>query len=174
MDYDKTAEKIAFKSLKEMQDYRTEHYTNALELADGERKMVILPGFDLRNTKDSNYGQASPTLIFAERRGDLAIDCSFYCGWNVFGERATSMDGRDISMMGIGFYYHTRYKKNVKYPEYAHQEKDCALLGHKSCWGNAGSALYGDKLKWVLLNRGSAAIWEEIDMAFKELADGQI
>lgn len=162
-------EAVQFKSLKDYQAFRKERYSEVLNLKDGERKMVILPGYDFRQTPDSNYGQASPTLIMAERRGNIAIDCSFYLGHNVLGERSLSMDGRDISLMGVGFYYHRRFKKDTPYPEYAHIENDCPLLGHKKCYGSAGSALYGDNLKWIFLNRGSEAIWDEIDNEFKRI-----
>lgn len=158
------ATKYLATSIKEVQERRSK---TSFELKDGERRMIFQPGFDLRNTDDRNYGQGSPTLTFAERRGNVAIDCSFGMGWNVKGERSLSMDGRDISVMGYGFYYHRRYKKDTNYPEYAHQENDCALLGHKKCWGEAGSALYGDVLKWKLMNFGEAAIWEELDNEFK-------
>lgn len=159
------AEKYAAKSIAEVNE-RSKKISH--ELKDGERKIVIQPGFDLRKTDDSRYGQGSPNIIFMERRGNVAIDCSFGTGWNVLGERSLSMDGRDISMMGYGFYYHRRFKKDVKYLEYASHQEDCSLLGHKKCWGKAGSALYGDVLKWKLLNFGEAAIWEELNDQFKE------
>jgi hypothetical protein len=160
------AEDFAAKSIEE---YRERQLANARDsgLKDGERRMLIHPGFDLRNTADSQYGQASPTLIFMERRGNVIIDCSFFMGWNVLGERSLSMDGRDISVMGRGFYYHRLYKKDVKYPEYARHDK-CSLFDGRVCWCEAGSALYGDKLKWVLMNEGDSGIWREIDEAFKE------
>lgn len=159
------AEKYAAKTIKEVQERRSKINH---ELKDGERRIVFQPGFDLRNTADNTYGQGSPKMIFMERRGNVAIDCSFGMGWNVMGQPSLSMDGRDISVMGYGFYYHRRFKKDIRYPEYAHQEKDCALLGHKKCWGEAGSALYGDVLKWKLMHYGEAAIWEELDKEFKE------
>ena len=159
------AQKYAAKSLAEVQERRK---AINRELKDGERRIVIQPGFDLRGTADSIYGQSTPTIIFMERRGNVAIDCLFQTGWNVLGERSLSMDGRDISVIGYGFYHHRRFKKDTKYPEYAHQEIDCPLLGHKKCWGEAGSALYGDVLKWKFLNFGEAAMWEELDNEFKE------
>lgn len=158
-------EDYAAKTIKEVQERRRKI---SHELKDGERKIVVQPGFDLRKTDDSNYGQGSPTMIFMERRGNIAIDCSFGMGWNVMGQPSLTMDGRDISVMGYGFYFHRRFKKDTDYPEYAHQEKDCPLLGHKKCWGSAGSALYGDHLKWVLMHHGEAGIWKELDEAFKE------
>lgn len=160
-------EDFAAKSISDVKERRLKI---SRDLADGEKKIVIDPGFDLRLTEDRNYGQQAPTMIFMERRGNVAIDVGFYCGWNVLGERSLAMDGRDISLICLGFYYHRRFKKDVDYPEYAHQEKDCPLLGHKKCWGEAGSALYGDKLKALLLNFGSEAIWEEINQEFERYA----
>lgn len=158
------AEKYVAKTLEEVNQRRSKI---SHELKDGERRMVFTPGFDLRNTDDRNYGQGSPCLIFMERRGNVAIDCSFGMGWNVKGQPSLSMDGRDISVMGYGFYYHRKFKKDTKYPEYAHQQGDCPLLDHKKCWGEAGSALYGDVLKWKLMNFGEAAIWDELNEEFK-------
>lgn len=161
------AEKYVAKTLAEYRK-RSDSIAKRSELKDGERKIVIRPGFDLRNTEDRQYGQDSPTLIFMERRGNIAIDAGFGTGWQVKGQAHLSIDGEDISMMGYGFYFHRLYKKDVKYPEYAHREKHCPLLGDKPCWGEAGSALYGDELKWILLNYGEDGIWDEIDKAFKE------
>ena len=161
------AEKYRAKSYEEYRKRNDAVFADA-KLKDGERRIIIRPGFDLQNTEDRRFGQGNPTLIFAERRGDVTIDCSFGTGWNVVGEPSLSMDGRDISMMGYGFYYHRHLKKDVKYLEYAHEEAKCPLLDDRKCYGEAGSALYGDVLKWKLLNYGETAIWEEIDREFKE------
>jgi len=160
------AEDFAAKTLEEYRN-RSDAIARQAGLKDGERKIQFRPGFDLRKTDDSKYGQGSPTLIFMERRGSVAIDCGFYLGFNVLGQPSLSMAGRDISLTGLGFYFHRLYKKDVKYPEYANHSK-CPLLGDKLCWGEAGSALYGDKLKWILLNEGETGIWNEINEAFKE------
>lgn len=61
------AQKYAAKSLAEVQERRK---AINRELKDGERRIVIQPGFDLRGTADSNYGQSTPTIIFMERRGN--------------------------------------------------------------------------------------------------------
>jgi hypothetical protein len=162
---------LAFKSMEEMVEWRKEHTIPELLLTDGERRVFVQPGFDFRNVEDQKsqtYGQHSATLIFAERRGDNVISCEFFTGWDVHPTPRKDYDG----FMGTGFYFHSHLKKNARSPEYAHKSEDCGFTG-KRCYGEAGSALYGDKLARVLVNRGSVGIWEEFDQAWKETFNGK-
>lgn len=133
-------------------------------LKDGERKVICTPAFDLRNTADSQYGQHSVAITFAERRGDRVVSTEFFTGWNVSGT-PTIMDGRDIGFMGVGLYNH--YMKEADAEEYAYHHEDCPFTGG-GCWGELGSSLYGEVLLDRLVNEGSAGIWDEIDKEFKQ------
>lgn len=125
-------------------------------LEPGERRMIIFPGFDFRGTKDAKYGQSTPTLMFAERRGNKAIDIQFYMGW--------CLDGSTHEPLCNGLYFHDDHKTS----EYSHDSKDCVLTGG-DCFGEVGSALYGDKILARLLAEGSPAMWDEIDKAFAKV-----
>lgn len=164
IQYEETTKQLAFKSMDELVEHRKKYNMPELALIDGERKIVVQPGFDLRDTKDSTYGQHSATIIFAERRGDNVISAEFFTGWDVHPNPNKGFSG----FTGTGFYFHAHLKKDTHNPEYANESKDCAFT-NKKCYGEAGSALYGDTLAAVLVNRGSMGIWGEFDQAWKEV-----
>lgn len=162
---DKTAQETPFKSLREYNEYRKATFD--IELADGEKKVWVNPGFDFRGTDDAQYGQSTPTLVFCERRGNVALDWELFTGWNMDGG-ATMMDGRNIGYIGKAMGFHIHLKKDVQNPEYAHIEAKCPLLGGGKCYYESGSYTFGETLQNVLLARGSAGIWAEFDKIFKE------
>lgn len=152
-------------------------------LADGEQKIVILPAFDLRDTADKTYGQHGVEIVFVKRKGNKAVNTSFYTGLSVDHQVTVDVDhidnkfmgggqfatGRNISFMCTGLYTHTRYKKDTDYPEYAHHS-ECNFVPGGKCYGEAGSALYGEVLLDTLINFGEKGVWDEID---KELNRGK-
>lgn len=132
-------------------------------LKDGERKIILMPAFDLRNTEDKQYGQHGVAMTFAERRGDRVVSTEFFTGWSV-DRHPTIMDGRDIGFMGVGLYNH--YMKEADAPEGSYHHSDCPFTGG-GCWGELGSSLYGDVILDRLVNEGSYGVWDEIDKEFK-------
>ena len=166
--YENMTERIAFKSIDEVHEYRKNRMFPSMLLEDGERKIIIMPGFDLRETDDRTYGQSSADLVFAERRGDKVLSAEFFTGWDVHPNVNKGYEG----FMGRGYYYHSRYKKDAINPEYASKSSDCSFTGHQ-CYGEAGSALHGDTLAAILVNRGSEGLWAEFEKEWKEWNDGK-
>lgn len=145
-------------------------------LADGQQEKIITPAFDLRDTDDSTYGQHGVELTFVKRKGNKAVSVQFYTGWSVNGETTVDVKetsskfmgdgayatGRNISFICTGFYTHIRYKKDTDYPQYAHRGT-CNFVPGGKCYGEAGSAMYGETLLNILVNYGEKGIWDAID-----------
>lgn len=132
-------------------------------LTDGQRSMFVAPAYDYRGGENDGYGRHSAELVFAEKRNGIVIEARFYTGWNIRRDTLV-MDGKNIEFMCTGYYYHYPTKEQAS--EYAHHTEECVLSGG-ACWGEAGSALYGDVLRDKLINEGSPAIWDDIDKQFK-------
>lgn len=157
---------------RSMEEYQERHKKawGAGKLKNGEKTTFVLPAFDFHSDRehpDHKYGQHSATLVFAERRGALAISTEVFTGWTVSG-MPTLMDGRDIGLMCTGTYFHYRYKKHA--PEWG-TKRECSFTGSGFCYGDLGSALYGEVLLYRLVNEGSFGIWDEFDKMFKEHED---
>lgn len=145
-------------------------------LKDGEKKIIVTPAFDLLDTADKNYGQHGVDMTFVKRKGNKAISVQFYTGWSVSGDTTIDVKestqkfmgggyyatGRNISFMCTGLYTHTRYKKDTDYPQYA-THNVCNFVPGGKCYGEAGSATYGETLLDILVNYGEKGIWDEID-----------
>jgi hypothetical protein len=133
-------------------------------LKDGEKKMLILPAFDFfhvdPNHPDRKYGQHGASLVFAKRKGRKAVSVEFYTGWSVDNKPLLDNSGENISFMCTGTYTHYRYKKDAS--EYAYKHDDCPYTG-SHCYGEAGSALYGDVILKRLVFEGSVGVWDEIE-----------
>lgn len=139
-------------------------------LTDGTKSMFVAPAYDYMGSEEnSGYGRHSCELVFAEKRDGIVIEARFFTGWNIKGD-TLMMDGRNIELMCTGFYYH--YPTKEQAGEYAHHTSECVLSGG-NCWGEAGSALYGDELLDMLINEGSPAIWEAIDKEFNYIKENK-
>lgn len=128
-------------------------------LEDGERKMIILPAWDMRGgaPEDSKYGQHCAELVFGQRLGNKTVSVEFYTGWTVDGSRMM-MNGHDALFMCTGLYTHYHQKTPDTY-----ENKDCPWTGG-DCWGEMGSSLYGETILDRLIHEGSAGVWDEIRM----------
>ena len=137
-------------------------------LKNGESRMAVIPAFDFFHVPpthpDKKYGQHSATLVFAKRKGRKAVSVEFFTSWSVGNRMPMDFDGKNGNFMCTGLYTHHRFKKDAD--KYAYANDDCPYTGGK-CYGEAGSALYGDVILDRLINEGSYGVWDEID---KELA----
>lgn len=157
-------------SLKVLRERRDKCWGDPLK--DGEQRMWIEPGYVIReDPEDGNdYGVHGITLVFAERRGNRAVDTQFYLDYNSDPD-VTARSARimvqfpDMYPICTGLYYH--YGKEPQDTEFMHHVTDCQMNG-EICWGELGSSLYGEKITLRLLDEGSAGIWAEFDRAFKE------
>ncbi len=140
------------------------------KLQDGEQLMFVSPARDFRGGADADLGQHSAELIMAKRQGDIAISVTFFTGWHI-DRKPTLMDGHEIDLMCTGLYTHDETGTHVN-KDYAYHTTDCSMTESGECYGELGSALYGDVLLQRLVTEGSWAIWEEIDEALKEAHNG--
>lgn len=164
----KTKEPLT-ESQKLMRAHQKQSAKNIHALADGEKFIFFTPAFEARDPNPSkDYGIGGVHLTFAERRGDLTIDCSFFTDWHLpeVQERLSTKLDRYFNPkpMCNGIYWHRPKRTN----EYQADTKDCILSGGQ-CFGEVGSALYGDVITKRLLLEGSEGVWNEIDKAFKEV-----
>lgn len=142
---------------------------NLRPIKDGEQLVTCTPAFEARDPDPSkDYGIGGVQISFAERRGDLVIECSFFTDWYLpETQEKLSRQPRGTYYKPIplcnGIYWHYPKKTN----EYQYEQKECILSGG-SCYGEAGSALYAEKITERLLREGAAGVWAEIDQAFKE------
>lgn len=138
------------------------------KLVDGEKFIFLTPAFEARDPDPhKDYGIGGVHMTFAERRGDMVIDCSFFTDWhlpNVQKRLANKSDNYySLKPMCNGIYWH----RPARTSEYQSHSRDCALRGG-NCFGYVGSALYGDKITERLLSEGGSGVWDEIDKAFEE------
>lgn len=145
-------------------------------LADGERAVWITPAFEARDPNPSkNFGIGSCQVTFAKRKGNRVVDCSFLTDWYPYDVQHRNMGGhsgvyrQDVigeQPLCQGLYRHELVKP-ADANEWMRHGTDCLLTGGE-CWGEIGSALYGEEIRNRLLAEGSVAIWDEIDKALEE------
>lgn len=138
-------------------------------LKPGEQAMWVAPAFDFVGTgdEDEKYGRHWAELHFAKANARKVVSVCFFTGWDV--EAVESFVTHQLSehamLLCTGLFTHYRYKKDE--PDGYATKMDCDLVPSGHCYGEAGSALYGDELARKLVLVGSSAIWDEIN---KELA----
>lgn len=131
-------------------------------LKDGEERIFIVPAFDYRKSETHHqYGQHYAEMSFAKRRGDFIASVDFYTGWEA---NPTDYFRKGGTFMCTGIYYH--YPKKT---EYSNHQKDCLLRGGE-CFGEIGSALYGEEIAEKIVLEGSASIFKELDLALDYMA----
>lgn len=155
------------------------------QLQDGEQAIWMTPGFEARDDNPSkDYGVGGVTITFAKRKGNRIIDVSFLTAWYPLDVQKKSM-GKDVERHGgghtypevcqvvvgeqplcQGFYRHELVKPD-DWNEWMSHREDCLLVGGE-CWGEVGSALYGETIRDRLLVEGSAGVWDEIDKALED------
>lgn len=155
-------------SQKLMREHSKKSIANMRTLVDGEKFIFLTPAFEaIDDDPSKNYGIGGVNLIFAEKRGDLVIECSFYTEWYLpnVQERLHDKRGRYYRPQPTcnGIYWHYPARKN----EWQSHQKECIISGGE-CYGEVGSALYAEKITERLLSEGGVGVWDEIDQAFKE------
>lgn len=138
-------------------------------LEDGEERVIVAPGFvAIDDNPSKNFGIAGCRLIFAKRKGDVIFDITFLTDLmptqetqRTSGELRTRLHMMQPLCQGL-------YMHSLKPIEDAYENDGCNLTGGK-CWGQLGSALYGDVIQQRLLNEGSVAMWDELDKAIEQV-----
>jgi hypothetical protein len=168
-DFDKEPEPV--KSIEEYGERRKACMGGVLK--DGEQRIWMSPAFKLTDPNPSkNYGISGVDIHFAERRGDIVVDTRFLTDMYLEWEKPMPRY-RDKPMypMCTGLYTHHK-EKPADEDDYYYENEECNLTEAGKCWGEMGSALYGEYIGRRLVAEGSAAVWDEIDKQFKSLEGG--
>lgn len=128
-------------------------------LSDGEKRVICLPAYSIRKDPKTgrDYGNHCVDLFFADRRGNVVIDCTFFTGMGFIGDFR-------YNLICTGFGYHMPERES----EYDSDNGNDCFLREGPCFYHMGSAMYGDVILERLINEGSAGVWDEIDSAFKK------
>lgn len=155
-------------STETMAHYRKISALNIPALKDGERAMWVLPAVEARDVDPSkDFGIHGCELRFAMCKGKRAVSVSFFTDWLLPETKIGNISRNDkIFPMCAGFYYHSDIRTN----EYQSYTKDCSLSGGQ-CYGECGSALYGDKILERMLREGSNGVWDELEKAFSDFEE---
>jgi hypothetical protein len=157
-------------SEKAIKQHRKVSFSNVPELKDGGRAVWIAPAFEaIDPDPKKNYGIGGCRLVFAMRENSTTIECSFLTEWFLpeTQRRLSNRPDRYFQPRPTceGLFFHLPKRTS----DWQRENKDCKLSGGETCYGEAGSALYGEKITERLLFEGSNAVWEEIEQAFKDL-----
>ena len=159
------------KSQKLIKAHGKKRMANVPTLKDGERAIFMVPAFEAIDPDPSkNYGIGGVHINFAMRKGYMVIEVGFLTNWFLPETQERLADRPDSYFRPLptceGLFFHHPKRSS----EWQRKNEKCKLMGGKTCYGEAGSALYGEKITERLLKEGGNAVRDEIEQAFREEA----
>lgn len=145
-------------------------------IVEGQEYIWMAPAYGACDDDPSkNYGISGVKVTFTKRKGNRVVDVSFLTDWHLISVQERNMGGpsgvyrQDVigeQPLCTGTYRHEAVKPSDWY-DGMYYSKNCVFTGGE-CWGEAGSAIYGDTIRNRLLEEGSVAVWAEVDRALVE------
>lgn len=143
------------------------------QFEDGKPVIWLNPAYSIRKDPDNggDYGNHGVEICFGLRIGNRAVTTTFFTPFmpTEDGIRTSAELLSEFPRLTCtGLYYHYN-KKPRNSEERLMRVGECDIFANDGkCWGEAGSALYGDEISKMLINGGSAAVFKELKRALRK------